>query len=257
MQPALPTDWEARPTHPVRSVPYFLAPLWDERAARRPSASTAKRAAARSHGTEGLGEEAVKVQKELRAKMKRAKGAKNLLMDLEETVRAFIQRWEEKEAELEHSGAFERDKKSGAGSLDECAVDMDSSDGEEIVFVGRDLAMKDVKFERERQEEQRKTSAEALRRDKLVFEGLVDDHGAAFGYVSKVSPFSDMKAYYKIFRRWLVHSIGTYYGLKTWSITVGDPARREAYVGLADGAGPRRGESSPRIQLPKPLWVTI
>ena len=33
-------------------------------------------------------------------------------------------------------------------------------------------------------------------------------------------------------RRWLVHNIATYYGLRTWSVTVGDPARREAYVGI-------------------------
>ena len=32
-------------------------------------------------------------------------------------------------------------------------------------------------------------------------------------------------------RRWLVHSIATYYDLRTWSVTVGDPARREAMSG--------------------------
>ncbi|KAF2235533.1 hypothetical protein EV356DRAFT_500029 [Viridothelium virens] len=240
-QPPLPSDWEIRPTYPVRHVPYFLAPLWDERAAKRPSALNARRAGLRSkdkHPAESISKEAAKVQKELRAKMKKARGAKNLLMDLEKTVRAFIQKWEEKEAELERSGAFANDKRSDVGSLDECAIDSDASD-EEIVFVGRDLAMRDLKLEQEREEKKRKMEAEESRRDKLVFEGLVDDHGAAFG-------------------RWLVHSIGAYYGLRTWSITVGDPARREAYVGIADGVAiGRMRESSSRVQLPKPLWVTV
>ena len=259
-QPPLPSDWEVRPTHPVRSVPYFLAPLWDERAARRSHASSAKRTGARAQdkaAASGVTKEAAKVQKELRAKMKKAKGAKNLLMDLEEAVRAFIQKWEEKEAELERSGAFEQDGKSDVGSLDECAVDSESSDGEEIVFVGRDLAMKDLKVERERVEKKRKIEAEEFRRDKLVFEGLVDDHGAAFGYVIELSLSFGITAYLCPSRRWLVHSIGTYYGLQTWSVTVGDPARREAYVGIKDDTTRRYGESSPGMRLPKPLWVTV
>ena len=52
-------------------------------------------------------------------------------------------------------------------------------------------------------------------------------------------------------RRWLVHSIAEYYGLRTWSVTVGDPARREAYVGIK---GPDKGESV-RVELPRPLYV--
>jgi R3H-associated N-terminal domain len=34
-QPPLPSDWHVMPTHPVRVVPYFLAPLWEERLAAR------------------------------------------------------------------------------------------------------------------------------------------------------------------------------------------------------------------------------
>ncbi|KAI9662880.1 MAG: hypothetical protein M1821_007927 [Bathelium mastoideum] len=260
-QPPLPTDWEVRPTHPVRSVPYFLAPLWDQRAAKRPSASNSRSAGARNQGrgaAEGFSKEAARVQKELRAKMKKAKGAKNLLMDLEETVRAFIQKWEEKEAELERSGAFEQEEeKSDTGSLDECAVNSDSSDGEDIVFVGRDLAMRDLKAQKEPRQGRKKMEMEELRRGKLVYDGLLDDHGAAFGYVSKAALYPDTDIGSNAYRRWLVHSIGTYYGLKTWSVTIGDPARREAYVGIADQTSRHRGQSSPGVQLPKPLWVTI
>ena len=192
-QPPLPADWEVRPTHPVRSVPYFLASLWDERAAKRPSASRTKRNAAHDqnrHFAEGISKEAARIQKELRAKMKKSKGAKNLLMDLEETVRAFIQTWEEKEAELERSGAFENVGNSDSSSLDECVIESDSSDDEEIVFVGRDLATRDLSTKKTQKDEKQRMKAEELRRDILVYEGLLDDHGAAFGYVFDVSLFS-------------------------------------------------------------------
>lgn len=54
-----------------------------------------------------------------------------------------------------------------------------------------------------------------------------------------------------IIRRWLVHSIATYYGLETWSVTKGSPARREAYIGLKDKAVPTFAE------LPRPLYVLV
>ena len=57
-------------------------------------------------------------------------------------------------------------------------------------------------------------------------------------------------------RRWLVHSIATYYGLRTWSKTVGDPARREAYVGVKQvGAGGK--VTTPITGLPRPLWGMV
>lgn len=58
-------------------------------------------------------------------------------------------------------------------------------------------------------------------------------------------------------RRWLVHSIAGYYGLRTWSVTVGDPARREAYVGIhpvKTGLGSKRPV---RAELPRPLWALV
>ena len=67
-----------------------------------------------------------------------------------------------------------------------------------------------------------------------------------------------------VFRRWLVHSIASYYGLKTWSVTVGDPARREAYVGINDDAkmkgfvsGPNALVSDAGGLLPRPLWGLV
>ncbi len=98
-----------------------------------------------------------KVPKELREKLKRSKGAKGLLQDLEEEVRRFVKMWEDKEKQLQQEGL----------------ADMDSSEDEEIVFVGRNGHMKDVQSS--------KRAKERLQRDKLVFDSLVDDHGASFG----------------------------------------------------------------------------
>lgn len=57
-------------------------------------------------------------------------------------------------------------------------------------------------------------------------------------------------------RRWLVHSIGSYYGLRTWSVTVGDPARREAYVGIKQMRTGNRPVSAGG-ELPRPLWNMV
>lgn len=100
------------------------------------------------------------------------------------------------------------------------------SDDEEIVFVGKNCTMSD---------EQRKTVEEELEREKLIFDSLVDDHGASFG-------------------RWLVHSIATYYGLTSRSVTNGQ--RREAYVGIKAMKTGRR-DSGVAMELPRPLWGLI
>jgi hypothetical protein len=59
------------------------------------------------------------------------------------------------------------------------------------------------------------------------------------------------------FGRWLVHHIGVYYGLNTWSVTVGNPARREAYIGLKD-AKMRSGSAGTICKpMPTPLWGMV
>ncbi|KAH8593509.1 R3H-associated N-terminal domain-containing protein [Bisporella sp. PMI_857] len=206
-QPPLPSDWEVRPTYPVHTVPYYLAPLWDSGVRRRAEEiATAKKQATLKKS--GVQEQKGRVPQELRQKLKKAKGAKTLLQELEEDVRKFVREWERKMAEGQE-------------------VEMDSED-EEIVFVGRNGTMSD---------EQRKTVEEELKREKLVFDSLADDHGASFG-------------------RWLVHSIAAYYGLSSRSVTVGNPARREAYVGIK-GAKTGRHVTEIQGELPRPLWGMI
>lgn len=224
-QPPLPSDWEVRPTYPVQRVPYFLAPLWDAEYAKQH-----ERRSAAKHATKADSEAAAaqKVTQELRAKLKRARGAKGLLQDLEEEVRKFVEQWEEKHRELEAAGL----------------IDADSSEEDEIVFVGRNCVTSD-EVRRARREQSK------WDKDKLIFQSLVDDHGASFGCVLCCSWWQCLYVLTNATNsRYLVHAIAAYYGLKTWSVTTGDPARREAYVGLDD-------TGSVRPSLRRPLWTVV
>ncbi|KAF1939949.1 hypothetical protein EJ02DRAFT_456402 [Clathrospora elynae] len=215
-EPPLPKDWEVHPTHRVKHVPYYLAPLWDAGLKRqsneRQSAVVAHKAASKTVAnkptTPGV------VPKELREKLKRSRGAKGLLMDLEGEVRKFVADWEEKERRAELEGL---------------PADPDSED-DEIVFVGRNGQMNDFRSP---------TDADAIKKELMLFETPEEDVGGSFG-------------------RWLVHHIGVYYGLNTWSVTVGNPARREAYIGLK-GARIRSGNSGSQIcgSLPRPLYGLV
>ncbi len=160
-QPPLPIDWEVHPTYSRKPVPYYLAPLWDANLAARNAAEKKKRDAIKrptseeqSHGN---------VAKELKQKLKKAKAAKGLLQDLEEEVRKFVKKWEEKAKRLEQEGLH----------------DVDSED-EEIVFVGRNGQMNDMPSSPHSKGSQEE---EDIKRDKLVFDSLADDYGASFGYV--------------------------------------------------------------------------
>jgi R3H-associated N-terminal domain len=209
-QPPLPSDWEVHPTYPVHTVPYYLAPLWDAGVRHRAEeiAEEKKRATSKRSGVQ---EQKGRVPQELRQKLKKSKGAKSLLQELEEEVRAFVKEFERKEREREGKEV----------------VEMDSED-EEIVFVGRNGVMSD---------EQRQTVEEELEREKMIFDALEGDKGASFG-------------------RWLVHSIAAYYGLSSRSVTVGNPRRREAYVGIREMKAGRR-LSDVTGELPRPLWGMI
>ncbi|KAF2145285.1 uncharacterized protein K452DRAFT_137461 [Aplosporella prunicola CBS 121167] len=210
-QPPLPADWEIRPTYPVQAVPYYLATYWDAELAAR-AAKKADQKKATKPGVTKEETDAGKVPKELREKLKRARGAKGLLRDLEEEVRKFVESWEKrsKERELEN------------------LPDPDSED-EEIVFVGRNGQMNDIR-----------AAEDQLKKDMLVFDSLETDGGAAFG-------------------RFLVHSIGAYYNLRTWSVTRGTPARREAYVGIREKAlkTGHRVSAKSNSSLPQPLWSMV
>lgn len=155
-QPPLPSDWEVRPTYPVHHVPYYLAPLWDAGVRHRAEEIAAEKKLNKAKKA-GNHEDKGRVPQDLRQKLKKSKGAKSLLQDLEEEVRKFVQEYECKQKIL---GQMKEDE-------------MDSED-EEIVFIGRNGTMSD---------EQRNLVEEELQREKLVFDSLADDTGASFGYV--------------------------------------------------------------------------
>ncbi|KAH8728990.1 R3H-associated N-terminal domain-containing protein [Phaeosphaeriaceae sp. PMI808] len=213
VEPPTPRDWEVHPTHRVRHVPYYLAPLWDAGLKRqqneRKVAVNAQKAAtktiAKKPTAPGI------IPKELREKLKRSRGAKGLLMDLEGEVRKFVEDWEEKERRAEQEGL---------------PTDLDSED-EEIVFVGRNGQTHD-QF----------PSEERIKRELMLFDTPEGDMGGSFG-------------------RWLVHHIGVYYGLSTWSVTVGNPARREAYIGLHDTEMQNGNRGAVCKPMPRPLWVMV
>ena len=160
-QPPLPSDWEIQATHPKHNVPYYLAPLWDQDYALRAAAEERKRNAARKQ-SQTSDENAGKVPRELRDKLKKAKAAKGLLKDLEEQVRSFVKNLE--------------DDTSKNSSED---PELDSED-EEIVFVGRNGHMHDMPPSPTSTQWVDKPKFD---RNRLVFDSLVNDHGASFGYV--------------------------------------------------------------------------
>ncbi|KAJ9609698.1 hypothetical protein H2200_006026 [Cladophialophora chaetospira] len=239
--PPLPSDWEVRPTYPRRTVPYYLAPLWDAAEFQRAVESKLKgrrRSSTRNHGKRGhntgmspMEEAAASIPKEVRAKLKRAKAAKGLLQDLEETVRTFVHKWNERETRLRRDG------------LQDIPLTSDSEEDEEIVFVGRGGAMHDSSEKKEGDGEEWNDDG-TISTEKMVFEGLDNDKGAAFA-------------------RWLVHCVGSYYGLRSWSVTrevEGEEKTRQAYVGVdsrARGFLGRGVEVGKEIELPRPLWGMV
>jgi len=212
VQPPLPHDWEVRPTHLVKTVPYYLASLWDakraeeERLSKARKNSVSKRKSVDVAKVEGLG----RVPKSLKETMKRSRAAKTLLQELEEQVRQFVETWNE--ASLENK------------------VPVGEPEPEEDDFVVVD------------DEDYLLHSGMIANPEKLVFDSPEQDQTAKFN-------------------RYLVHALGAYYGLDTWSVTVeGNPPRREAYVGVREKGHKRRSSrdnSPPILQMPRPMWARV
>ena len=215
-------------------MPYYLAPLWDATATARANVEQAKRAEAfqkRARASTVNGQSG-QVPKDLKVRLKRSKAAKGLLQDLEEQVRKFVRGWDAKCAQAH------KEKEAAAYPVTD-------SEDEDIVFIGRNGQMGDVPPSPKAKRGKDQANEDYLEiynevpapMDHLIFDGPADDHGASFG-------------------RWLVHNIASYYGLRTWSVTVGDPARREAYVGINQDKKPSENLALTR-ELPRPLWGLV
>lgn len=227
---------------------------------------------------------AVNVPKEIKGKLKWRRGgwARGLLKDLEEDVRGWVGGVWDREKEEQKSEEEAGENGSGREMKRTSAVmsDTDTED-EEIVFVGRQGSTTSLPHrtksqaslrsqynthpqqsnakveEKTKETEQEKERQETISDSKLVYEGLEDDKSASFA-------------------RWLVHCVGAYYGLRTWSVTrevdvevegkkgteLAREVRREAHVGVDRrargfmGRGERFG-SGREVELPRPLWGMV
>ncbi|KAF3386492.1 hypothetical protein F1880_000087 [Penicillium rolfsii] len=229
-EPPSPHDWTIQPTYPRHDpMPYYLAPLWDVHYAKMADHHSARKNAQTPMKH--------RVPKDLRLKLKHARAARGMLQDLEDDIRLFIRQWNDKQIFLASEGLAD-------------APEIETEDSEdEIVFVGRNGQMHDAPERKQKLQQMREQMNLHHERDgeKMVFESLVEDRAAGFG-------------------RWLVHSIASYYGLHTWSVTVGEPARREAYVGFRPPVpGSRAGLVTcraeelikPGEELPQPLYALV
>lgn len=103
-------------------------------------------------------------------RLKHARAARGMLQDLEEDIRSFIQRWNEKQLMLRREG------------LQDAPMSEDDSE-DEVVFVGRNGQMHDSPERKRRFQQMRKdmSSHNECDGEKMVFESLVDDRAAGFG----------------------------------------------------------------------------
>jgi hypothetical protein len=160
-EPPSPNDWMPQPTHTRHEpMPYFLAPLWDKHYAHIERRSPGDAKTERHH-----------IPKELRLKLKHARAARGMLQDLEEDIRQFIERWNERQLVRQKDGLADAPSSSEEDSEDE------------VVFVGRNGQMHDSPDRRKKLQSMRETMSSHNERDgeKMVFESLVDDRAAGFG----------------------------------------------------------------------------
>ena len=243
VQPPQPGDWEVHPTHPIHRVPYQLAQFWDHGARQRAEDKAAKLQAARKKqqrsagSATGLG--AGEVPRDLRETAKRVPAVRSWVRGLEEPVRRFL--------------AAEQDRRRMQQEDDSAAEGMDSED-EEIVFVGRSGAMRELQEKREARYKMARREVEHQTVDSgVVFDSFGDGEDAAYKCDSLLR--TNHQRLYALLtftnRRWLTHAISDYYGLASRSVTLAHTPSRVVYIGLKQ-VHQRTGP--PLIKLPRPLW---
>lgn len=160
-----------RPTHPIHRVPYQLAQFWDRGVRERVEDKTARLAAARKKqqlkagSATGLGRG--EVPRDLREAAKRSPAVRGWARALEAPVRQFLVR---REDELDEDSAAE---------------DMDSED-DEIVFVGRDGAMRELRDKRDGWKMARREVSQETVDSGMVFDSFGTDETAS---VKSATPF--------------------------------------------------------------------
>ncbi|KHN97016.1 uncharacterized protein MAM_05125 [Metarhizium album ARSEF 1941] len=228
VQPPAAADWEVRPTHPVQRVPYQVAQFWDRGVRQRVEEKSAELRAVRKQkqlkagSATGLG--AGEVPRDLRGMAKRTPAIRSWVHAIEDPVRRFL--FEEQDRRAESA----RQQRGGDDMPDESELD---SDDEEIVFVGRDSAMRELCEKKEARDRRAKRAVcQEAGRAGVVFDSFGEGDSA-------------------VFKRWLAHSISDYYGLASTSVTQHNTSCRVVHIGLKrihklDGSWLKK--------LPRPLW---
>ncbi|KAK6507485.1 hypothetical protein TWF481_005916 [Arthrobotrys musiformis] len=226
--PPSPEDFSPTPLHPRRTVRYEFATLWD------PSNPLKY-----GYSPPVQKKDETRVPKNLKDRLKRSKGATDLLKSLEEEVRRYAATlWgcidEYRQPDIDEDSCDDMDT---SVEFSKCADEVGDSEDEEIVFVPRMETIAVTSTEKVREVY---TPIPSPPLEKPVFEAADNDQGASFG-------------------RWLVHSIALYYGLRSWSETQGNPAKRIAFVGAQPGERKRlkAGRLLKHKALPRPLWMML
>lgn len=172
VQPPLPSDWEVRPTHPIHHTPYQLAQFWERGIRQRVEDKAAALQAARKRqqrkagSATGLG--VAEVPRDLRESAKRSPTIRGWVRALEEPVRQYL--------------VGEKTRSGGpVPPADDSAADDMDSDDEEIVFVGRSGAMRELN---ERRQAGHKRARREVKRETVdsgvVFDSFGEGESAAF-----------------------------------------------------------------------------
>lgn len=172
VQPPQPGDWEVHPTHPVHRVPYQLAHFWDRGVRDRVETKTARLQAERKTqqlrmgSATGLG--AGQIPRDLREASKRSPAVKSWTRSLEEPVRRYL---DDLRAAVAKANGAEPEVSSDSDEID--------SEDEEIVFVGRDGAMRELKEKSQRWKPARREVSRETVDSGMVFDSFGDDETAA------------------------------------------------------------------------------
>jgi hypothetical protein len=185
-QPPEPRDWQVHPTHPIHRVPYQLAQFWDRGVRQHAEDRVARLAAERKRQQlqrgSATGLATGEVPRDLRDVVKRSPVVRGWVRGLEEPVRTYIADVRRGDAD---SAAEQRDHDHDNHDDDSAAEEMDSED-EEIVFVGRSGAMRELKEKRQSSggwKKAHRAGAQETVDSGMVFDSFANDEGASFKYV--------------------------------------------------------------------------
>ncbi|KAM0432857.1 hypothetical protein ACHAPT_004559 [Fusarium lateritium] len=166
VQPPLPSDYEVHPTHPIHRVPYQLAQFWDHGVRQRVEDKTIRLQAARKKqqlktgSATGLG--VGEVPRDLREATKRSPVVRTWVRALEEPVRQYLCSQQVEDVDI-----------------DSAAEEMDSED-EEIVFVGRNGAMRELREKKATWRHAHREVSQETVDSGMVFDSFGTDESAAF-----------------------------------------------------------------------------